>query len=345
MSSWFARVTDRDHGGAPNQQTTGIPNTSRRPPGKWPQASRLVDLPGIATVKSPTVWKSGRPGLPAHRIPRQPDELSATSAYPAGFAIGPYIDGVYSVPNPDDPTGRSRCAMHSRCARRVVQFDPCRMPRCTHPFENLIGLVDTTPATIVEYIGQTRGWLYTPYVLATAFDRSPKPVAEVGLSLALMARDIKSLRNYPDVTEVRSRRTRRHAVVPDGTLISARRQPTVTIAIATVCDKSCCPCGTPTASWRCMHRKSVPGASDSHVLDRYNPGQAGEKGATNSKESMVFTDVSVLVNICWGSPRRWTNGMCDGRVRGSGQKTPMPSTRHTVLEVTTRLAALAFPSR
>jgi isoleucyl-tRNA synthetase len=58
---------------------------------------------------------------------------------------------------------------------------------------------------IVEYIGQTRGWFYLLHVLATAlFDRPAfKTVVSHGIVLGSDgAKMSKSLRNYPDVTEV-----------------------------------------------------------------------------------------------------------------------------------------------
>ncbi|MGV0554690.1 class I tRNA ligase family protein, partial [Mycobacterium kansasii] len=58
---------------------------------------------------------------------------------------------------------------------------------------------------IVEYIGQTRGWFYTLHVLATAlFDRpSFKTCVAHGIVLGSDGQKMsKSLRNYPDVSEV-----------------------------------------------------------------------------------------------------------------------------------------------
>ena len=58
---------------------------------------------------------------------------------------------------------------------------------------------------IVEYIGQTRGWFYTLHVLATAlFDRPAfKTCVSHGIVLGNDGQKMsKSLRNYPDVTEV-----------------------------------------------------------------------------------------------------------------------------------------------
>jgi isoleucyl-tRNA synthetase len=61
---------------------------------------------------------------------------------------------------------------------------------------------------IVEYIGQTRGWFYTMHVLATAlFDRPAfRNVISHGIVLGSDGQKMsKSLRNYPDVSEVLDR--------------------------------------------------------------------------------------------------------------------------------------------
>ncbi len=69
-----------------------------------------------------------------------------------------------------------------------------------------VGVDAHNPADfIVEYIGQTRGWFYLLHVLATAlFDRPAfKTVVSHGIVLGSDGQKMsKSLRNYPDVTEV-----------------------------------------------------------------------------------------------------------------------------------------------
>ncbi len=57
-------------------------------------------------------------------------------------------------------------------------------------------------------------------------------------------------------------------MVPDGIVDSARRQLIVT-EFATVCDKSRCPCGTPTASLALCTESRYLGRVDSVMLDRY----------------------------------------------------------------------------
>jgi isoleucyl-tRNA synthetase len=75
-----------------------------------------------------------------------------------------------------------------------------------YPFENEDWFGTHSPADfIVEYIGQTRGWFYVMHVLSTAlFDRPAfKNVISHGIVLGNDGQKMsKSLRNYPDVSEV-----------------------------------------------------------------------------------------------------------------------------------------------
>jgi isoleucyl-tRNA synthetase len=74
------------------------------------------------------------------------------------------------------------------------------------PFENQQWFDEHSPADfIVEYIGQTRGWFYVMHVLSTAlFDRPAfTGVSCHGIVLGSDGLKMsKSLRNYPDVSEV-----------------------------------------------------------------------------------------------------------------------------------------------
>jgi isoleucyl-tRNA synthetase len=75
-----------------------------------------------------------------------------------------------------------------------------------YPFENQEWFDSHAPADfIVEYIGQTRGWFYVMHVLSTAlFDRPAfTGVSCHGIVLGSDGQKMsKSLRNYPDVSEV-----------------------------------------------------------------------------------------------------------------------------------------------
>ncbi|MFL6175464.1 MAG: class I tRNA ligase family protein, partial [Ornithinibacter sp.] len=120
----------------------------------------------------------------------------------------PFIDHL-TRPNPDDPTGNSTM-------RRVedvldVWFDSGSMSfaQVHYPFENADWFEHHFPGDfIVEYIGQTRGWFYTLHVLATAlFDRPAfSSCVSHGIVLGSDGQKMsKSLKNYPDVSEVFNR--------------------------------------------------------------------------------------------------------------------------------------------
>jgi isoleucyl-tRNA synthetase len=89
-----------------------------------------------------------------------------------------------------------------------VWFDSGSMPfaQVHYPFENSEWFDEHAPADfIVEYIGQTRGWFYVMHVLSTAlFDRPAfRAVSAHGIVLGSDGQKMsKSLRNYPDVSEV-----------------------------------------------------------------------------------------------------------------------------------------------
>ena len=89
-----------------------------------------------------------------------------------------------------------------------VWFDSGSMPfaQVHYPFENQDWFDSHSPADfIVEYIGQTRGWFYLLHVLSTAlFDRPAfTNVISHGIVLGSDGQKMsKSLRNYPDVSEV-----------------------------------------------------------------------------------------------------------------------------------------------
>lgn len=109
--------------------------------------------------------------------------------------------------------------VHEGCGgtlRRVedvldVWFDSGSMPygQVHYPFENQDWFNTHNPADfIVEYIGQTRGWFYMLHILSTAlFDRPAfRNVISHGIVLGSDGQKMsKSLRNYPDVSEVLDR--------------------------------------------------------------------------------------------------------------------------------------------
>lgn len=217
VSSWFIRVTDiKDKMLANNEQITWVPeNVKHGQFGKWLEGARDWSISRNRYWGSPIpIWKSDDPEYPRvdsygsladlerdfGRLPRNPEgEVDLHR---------PYIDELTRA-NPDDPTGKSTM-------RRIedvfdVWFDSGSMPyaQVHYPFENQEWFDSHSPADfIVEYIGQTRGWFYLMHVLSTAlFDRPAfTGVSCHGIVLGSDGYKMsKSLRNYPDVSEVLDR--------------------------------------------------------------------------------------------------------------------------------------------
>jgi len=214
VSSWFVRVTDfKDDMLANNEQITWVPeNVKHGQFGKWLEGARDWSISRNRYWGSPIpIWKSDDPEYPRvdaygslADLERDFGRLPRNTAGEVDLHR-PYIDEL-TRPNPDDPTGRSTM-------RRIedvfdVWFDSGSMPfaQVHYPFENQEWFDSHSPADfIVEYIGQTRGWFYLMHVLSTAlFDRP----AFTGVSChgIVLGNDgykmSKSLRNYPDVSEV-----------------------------------------------------------------------------------------------------------------------------------------------
>jgi len=214
VSSWFVRVPEfRDRMGELNQQITWVPeNVKDGQFGKWLSNARDWSISRNRYWGSPIpVWKSDDPAYPRVDVYGSLAELEADFGVLPVDAEGnpdlhrPFVDEL-TRPNPDDPTGRSTM-------RRIedvldVWFDSGSMPfaQVHYPFENEEWFATHSPADfIVEYIGQTRGWFYLLHVLSTAlFDRPAfKSVLSHGIVLGNDGQKMsKSLRNYPDVSEV-----------------------------------------------------------------------------------------------------------------------------------------------
>ncbi|WGY00567.1 isoleucine--tRNA ligase [Nocardioides sp. QY071] len=214
VSSWFVEVTAfKKRMAELNQEIRWVPEHIKDGQfGKWVDNARDWSITRNRFWGSPVpVWKSDDPAYPRIDVYGSFEEIERDFGRLPLNAQGqpdlhrPWIDDL-TRPNPDDPTGRSTM-------RRVadvldVWFDSGSMSfgQVHYPFENKEWFENHFPADfIVEYIGQTRGWFYTLHILATALFDKPAFSSCISHGIVLGSdgnKMSKSLRNYPDVSEV-----------------------------------------------------------------------------------------------------------------------------------------------
>lgn len=334
-----------------NQQITWYPEHVKDGQfGKWLQGARDWSISRNRYWGTPIpVWKSDDPAYPRIDVYDSLDELERDFGVRPANLHRPYIDEL-TRPNPDDPTGRSTM-------RRIpdvldVWFDSGSMPyaQVHYPFENLDWFQGHYPGDfIVEYIGQTRGWFYTLHVLATAlFDRPAfKTCVAHGIVLGFDGQKMsKSLRNYPDVTEVFDRDgsdamrwfLMASPILRGGNLIVTEQ------GIRDGVRQVLLPLWN-TYSFLALYAPKVGTwrVDSVHVLDRYILAKLAVLRDDLSESMEVYDIPGACEHL-----RQFTEALTNWYVRRSrsrfwAEDADAIDTLHTVLEVTTRLAAPLLP--
>lgn len=221
VSSWYVEVTKfKDRMSELNQEINWIPgNVKDGQFGKWLANARDWSISRNRYWGSPIpVWQSSDPEYPRTDVYGSLAEIEADFGRLPLNKAGqvdlhrPFIDEL-TRPNPDDPRTPEEGQSVMRRVEDVldVWFDSGSMPygQVHYPFQNEAWFDTHNPADfIVEYIGQTRGWFYMLHILSTAlFDRPAfRNVISHGIVLGSDGQKMsKSLRNYPDVSEVLDR--------------------------------------------------------------------------------------------------------------------------------------------
>lgn len=221
VSSWYVEVTKfKDRMSELNQDINWIPgNVKDGQFGKWLANARDWSISRNRYWGSPIpVWQSTDPDYPRTDVYGSLAEIEADFGRLPLNKAGevdlhrPFIDEL-TRPNPDDPRTPAEGQSVMRRVEDVldVWFDSGSMPygQVHYPFQNEEWFDTHNPADfIVEYIGQTRGWFYMLHILSTAlFDRPAfRNVISHGIVLGSDGQKMsKSLRNYPDVSEVLDR--------------------------------------------------------------------------------------------------------------------------------------------
>ncbi|KAA1418731.1 isoleucine--tRNA ligase [Nocardioides humilatus] len=218
VESWFVEVTKfKQRMLELNEQIRWVPEHIKHGQfGKWLENARDWSITRNRFWGSPVpVWKSDDAAYPRIDVYGSFEEIERDFGRLPLNKDGepdlhrPWVDDL-TRPNPDDPRSPEEGQSTMRRVADVldVWFDSGSMSfaQVHYPFDNQEWFDNHFPGDfIVEYIGQTRGWFYTMHVLATAlFDRPAfSSCISHGIVLGSDGNKMsKSLRNYPDVSEV-----------------------------------------------------------------------------------------------------------------------------------------------
>ncbi|MEU6584774.1 isoleucine--tRNA ligase [Nocardia sp. NPDC046763] len=375
VPSWFVAVTTfRDRMVELNKQITWVPEHIRDGQfGKWLQNAHDWNISRNRYWGAPIpVWISDDPAYPRVDVYGSLDQLEQDFGVRPSDLHRPGIDELVR-PNPDDPTGKSMM----RRTPEVLDcwFESGSMPyaQVHYPFENkewfegaatgsmdgsaVAGSMDGSAVAaahspgdfIVEYNGQTRGWFYNLHILSTAlFDRPAfKSVVAHGIVLGDDGLKMsKSKGNYPDVNEVFDRDgsdamrwfLMASPVLRGGNLIVTERgiREGVSQALRPLWN-----------AWTFLQLyASKPGTwrTDSpNVLDRYILAKLAQTRDVMTNALEIYDIATACDEL-----RTFADALTNWYVRRSRSRfweedRDAIDTLHTVLEVTTRLAAPLLP--